>query len=81
MNNPLGMMFQMMRGGKKPQQIIGHMMNNSQISQNPMANNAMQMFQNGDINGLQNMAEKLAKERGTTVDDVKNGVMQRFGMK
>lgn len=81
MNNPLGIIFQMMRGGGNPQQIIGQMMNNSQIAQNPMANNAMKMFQNGDMQGLQNMAENLAKERGTTVNDVKNGIMQQFGMK
>ncbi len=81
MNNPLGMMFQMMRGGGNPQQIIGQMMNNSKIAQNPMAQNAMEMFQKGDMKGLQNMAENLAKERGTTVDDVKNNIMQQFGMK
>lgn len=81
MNNPLGMMFQMMRGGGNPQQILNQMMNNSQFNQNPMAKNAMQMFQNGDTKGLQSMAENLAKERGTTVDDVKNSIMQQFGMK
>lgn len=81
MNNPLGMMFQMMRGGGNPQQIIGQMMNNNQIMQNPMIKNAMQMYQKGDMHGLQNMAENLAKEKGTTVDDVKNSIMQQFGMK
>lgn len=81
MNNPLGIMFQMMRGGRNPQQILNQMMNNSQFNQNPMAKNAMQMFQSGDMKGLQSMAENLAKERGTTVDDVKNNIMQQFGMK
>lgn len=81
MNNPLGMMFQMMRGGGNPQQIIGQMMNNNQLMQNPMIKNAMQMYQKGDTKGLQNMAENLAKEKGMNVDDVKNNVMQQFGMK
>lgn len=81
MNNPLAMMFQMMRGGGNPQQILKQMMGNSQLSNNPMAKNAMNMFQNGDMNGLQKMAENLAKERGTTVDDVKSSIMQQFGMK
>lgn len=80
MNNPLAMMFQMMRGGGNPQQILNQMMNNSNFMQNPMAKNAMNMFQNGDMNGLQKMAENLAKERGTTVDDVKSSIMQQFGM-
>lgn len=81
MNNPLGMMFQMMKGGGNPQQILNQLMNNSQFANNPMAKNAMQMFQNGNMKGLQNMAENLAKERGTTVDDVKNNIMQQFGRK
>lgn len=81
MNNPLGMMFQMMRGGGNPQQIIGQIMNNNQLMQNPMIKNAMQMYQKGDMQGLQNMAENLAKERGITVNDVKNSIMQQFSMK
>lgn len=81
MNNPLGMMFQKMRGGGNPQQILNQMMGNSQFANNPMARNAMSLFRNGDMKGLQNMAENLAKERGTTVDDVKNSIMQQFGMK
>lgn len=81
MNNPLAMMFQMMRGSRNPQQILNQMMGNSQLANNPMAKNAMNMLQNGDVQGLQNMAENLAKERGTTVDDVKNNIMQQFGMK
>lgn len=81
MNNPLGMMLQMMRGGGNPQQILNQMMGNSQFSSNPMAKNAMSMLQNGDVKGLQNMAENLAKERGTTVDDVKSSIMQQFGIK
>lgn len=81
MNNQLGIMFQMMKGGVNPKQIIGNMMNNNQVMQNPMAQNAMKMFQNGDMQGLQNMAENLAKERGTTVNEVKNSIMQQFGMK
>lgn len=81
MNNPLGMMLQMMRGGGNPQQILNQMMNNSQAMQNPMIRNAMQMYQKGDSKGLQKIAENLAKERGTTVDAVKNSIMQQFGMK
>lgn len=64
-----------------PQQMIQQMMGNSQIMSNPMAKNAMDMLQKGDMQGLQNMANNLAKERGTTVDDVKNTLMQQFGIK
>ena len=57
------------------------MMDNSQVMQNPMAKNAIEMYQKGDTKGLQDMAENLCKERGTTVDDVKSQIMAQFGMK
>ena len=79
--NPLMAIIQMMKGGGNPQAFIQQMMNNSQIMQNPMAKNAMEMYKNGDTKGLQAMAENLAKERGTTVDDMKSQIMAQFGMK
>lgn len=79
--NPIMSIFQMMRGGGNPQNMLKHLMGNSQIANNPMATNAMEMFQSGNIDGLKSLAENLAKEKGTTVDDVRNGIMQQFGMK
>ena len=75
--NPL----QMLGAMKNPQAFIQQMMNNSQVMRNPMAKNAMEMYQKGDTQGLQTMAENLAKERGTTVDDMKSQIMAQFGMK
>lgn len=77
----MSMLGQMMKGGGNPQAMLQKMMGNSQIAQNPMAMNAMEMFQSGNIDGLKSLAENLAKEKGTTVDDVRNGLMQQFGMK
>ncbi len=79
--NPMMAIMQMMKGGGNPQSMIQQMMGNNQIMSNPMAKNAIDMFQKGDMNGLQAMAENLAKERGTTVNDVKNQIMGQFGMK
>ena len=73
--------FQMLGAMKNPQAFIQQMMNNSKIMQNPMVKNAIQMYQNGDEKGLKDMAENLAKERGTTVDDMKSQIMDQFGMK
>lgn len=73
--------FQMIGAMKNPQAFMQQMMNNSHIMQNPMAKNAMEMYQKGDTKGLQAMAENLCKERGTTVDDLKNQIMAQFGMK
>ena len=77
MNNPLGVI----QAIQNPQQFVENMMNNSKAMQNPMMKNAMGMFKNGDVKGLQAMAENLAKERGTTVNDMKSQIMAQFGMK
>ena len=73
--------FQMLGAMKNPRAFIQQMMNNSQIMQNPIMQNAVQMYQKRDTQGLQAMAENLAKERGTTVDDMKSQIMAQFGMK
>lgn len=72
--------IQMFQAMKNPQQIINQIMNNSQAMQNPIIKSAIQMYRNGDADGLNKMAENLAKEKNTTVDEVKNSIMQRFGM-
>ena len=73
--------FQMLGAMKNPQEFMKQAMNNSNIMSNPIAKNALEMYQNGDTQGLQAMAENLAKERGTTVDDMKSQIMAQFGMK
>ena len=77
MMNPL----QFMKAMRNPQEFMQKMMDNSQVMQNPMAKNAIEMYQKGDTKGLQAMAENLAKERGTTVDDMKSQIMAQFGIK
>ena len=74
--NPL----QMLGAMKNPQAFIQQMMNNSQIMQNPIAKNAIEMYQKGDTQGLQAMAENLAKERGTTPQQVQEIIKKQFGM-
>lgn len=64
-----------------PMQIIGQMMNNSQVMQNPLMKNAIEMYRQGDNKGLQEMAENLCKEKGTTIDEMKNNLMRQFGIK
>ena len=77
MMNPL----QFMKAMRNPQEFMKNIMNNNEIMQNPIAKNAMEMYKNGDTKGLQAMAENLAKERGTTFDDMKSQIMAQFGMK
>ena len=72
--------FQMFGAMNNPQAFIQQMMNNSQVMRNPIAKNAMEMYQNGDTQGLQAMAENLAKERGTTPQQVQEIIKKQFGM-
>ena len=77
MMNPL----QFIKAMKNQQELMKNIMNNNEIMQNTMVRNAMEMYKKGDTKGLQAMAENLAKERGTTVDDMKSQIMAQFGMK
>ena len=77
MMNPL----QFVQAMRNPQEFMQNIMNNNEIMKNPIAKNAMEMYQKGDTQGLQAMAENLAKERGTTVNDMKRQIMAQFGMK
>lgn len=63
------------------QMILNQMMNSPQIKSNPMAQNAMKMYQSGDTKGLREMAENLCRENGTNPEEVKNRIMNQFGFK
>lgn len=67
MNNPLGII----QAIQNPQQFVENMMNNSKAMQNPMMKNAMAMFKNGDVKGLQQLTENVAKQRGTSIDEMR----------
>ena len=74
--NPL----QMIGAMKNPQAFIQQMMNNSQIMQNPMIKNTVQMAQNGDTKGIEQLARNLCKEKGINADDMFNQIKDKFGM-
>lgn len=74
--NPINI-FQMMRGG--PQQFIQQIMGNNQMMSNPIMKNTMQMAQQGNTQGIEQMARNLCKEKGLNADDVFNQIKSRFG--
>ena len=76
MNNPL----QMLGALKNPQEFIQQAMNNSQMNQNPIARNAFEMYQKGDTQGLNELANNLCKERGIKPEDALKQVQSMFGM-
>lgn len=71
-------LMQMMQSGN-PQQIVQQLMGNSQLMQNPIAKNAMQMAQNGDTKSIEQVARNLCKEKGLNADNVFNQIKSRFG--
>lgn len=76
MNN----MFQLLNALKNPQAFMNQMKNNSQMMQNPMIRNTMDMYQRGDTKGLQNMAENLCRERGTSPQEVQEALKKQLGL-
>ena len=76
MNN----IFQMLGAIKNPQAFINQFANNSQMMQNPMFRNAMDMYKKGDTKGLQQLAENLCKEQGTTPEQVQEMIKKQFGL-
>lgn len=73
--NPINL-FQMMRGG--PQQFMRQIANNNQLMSNPMMKNTIQMAQQGNMQGIEQMARNLCKEKGLNADDVFNQIKSRF---
>lgn len=76
MMNPL----QMLGAMKNPQQFLQQVMNNSQMMQNPMIKNTVQMAQSGDTKGIEQLARNLCKEKGINADDMFNQMKNNFGM-
>ena len=74
--NPINI-FQMMKAG--PQQFREQIMGNNQIMSNPMMKRTMQMAQQGNMQGIEQIARNLCKEKGLNADDVFNQIKSRFG--
>lgn len=78
MFNPMQLM-QMMKSGN-PQQMVQQLMGNSQLMQNPIAKNAMQMAQKGDTKGIEQMARNMCKEKGLNPDEAMNQIKKQFNL-
>ena len=76
--NPLSI-IQMMKSGN-PQQFMQQIMGNSQIMSNPIMKNTLQMAQNGDIKGIEQMARNLCKEKGLDADEMFNQLKNSLNM-
>lgn len=76
--NPMNI-FQMMRG-KNPQQFLQQMMGNNQIMSNPLMKNTIEMAQRGDMQGIEQMARNLCREKGLNPDDMMNQLKSKLNM-
>ena len=60
--------------------ILQQIMNSPQVRGNAMAQNAFRLYQNNDINGLNEMANNLAKERNIDLNQFTNNIKSKIGM-
>lgn len=71
--------MQMLQAFKNPQALMQSVMQDAQIANNPMARNAMDMYQRGDAEGLEKMARNICNEKGINPDEALQQMKQRFG--
>ena len=60
-------LVQMIKSGSNPQQLVMSVLN-QRAKENPMYANLLQMAQNNNNKGLEQIARNLAKERGMDFD-------------
>lgn len=72
--------LQFVKAMRDPQKFMQQITNDNQIMNNPMAKNAIEMYKNGNSQGLQDMAENLCKERGTSPQKVQDMLKNQFGI-
>lgn len=72
MVNPMQILMQAMQNRQDPMQML-----NSLAQQNPQARQVMQIVQGKSLEQLRQTVENMARERGTTVEDL----ARRMGLK
>ncbi len=75
--NPI-QIIQMIKNGSNPQQLI---MSFLQQQNNPMANNLLQMAQNGNTSGIEQIARNICAQKGLDFDKEFNSFKQQLGIK
>ena len=75
--NPM-QIIQMIKNGSNPQQLI---MSFLQQQNNPMANNLLQMAQNGNTSEIEQIARNICAQKGLDFDKEFNSFKQQLGIK
>ena len=71
--------MQMLRSGSPQQTILDSM--RQQSGNNPVINNALNMAENNDVQGLEKLARNLCESNGVNADDMVKQIKSQFGMK
>ena len=64
--NPM-QLIQLIKGSNNPQQLIMNILQ-QQAGNNPILNNAMNLAQNGNVNGLEMIARNIVQQKGLDFD-------------
>lgn len=54
-----------------PQMLVNQMMNNPRFQNNPVMQNALKMYQQGDSKGLTELCENVCKSNGTSIEEMR----------
>lgn len=76
MNN-MGILMQAMRN---PQVFLQRAMNDSQLMQNEIPRNAIEMYMSGDKKGLNELANNVCEEKRVNRSDFEKQIKSQFGM-
>ena len=70
----------LMQAVNNPQQFLQNAMQNTQLMQNPIFKNTVDMIKKGDDKGLEEMARNLCAEKGINPEDAIKQIKTQFGM-
>lgn len=59
--------------------IVQQMLANNRMINNPMIQNALQMYQRGDVNGINQLAQNLCREKGVDMNEAIRQIKSQFG--
>ena len=60
--------------------LLNMFLQNPQIKNNPIAQNAIRMYQNGDTSGLNEMANNIAREKNIDINQLTNDLKAKLGI-
>ncbi len=79
MTNPIMQFMQMVRSGGNPQQLMMNMLQ-QQAGNSPIGQNLIQMAQNNDGKGIEQVARNLCAQRGLDFDKEFAAFRQQLGL-